>query len=234
MSSCPPGACPRCDSTYLLPEEIERLHAPKSRLYLAGPMRGYKEYNFPAFHAAAARLRELGYEVWSPAERDEQEDGFDPKTDEAQPIEYYMRHDLPPVIASDAIAVLPGWQQSVGARNEVQVARMCGLPVLDADTLEPIAETIMQEAQRLVYGERGATYSHPADDFGRTAALWNARFAHMLMAGEQFVPEDIAAAMRLVKESRLVASPRHRDSLVDIAGYAGTQELVWERDAARG
>ena len=39
-----------------------------SRLYLAGPMTGLPELNFPAFHAEAARLRALGYEVVNPAE----------------------------------------------------------------------------------------------------------------------------------------------------------------------
>lgn len=40
-----------------------------------------------------------------------------------------------------------------------------------------------------------------------------------------FVAEDVAAAMRLVKESRLVNSPGHQDSMVDIAGYARTEEM---------
>lgn len=38
------------------------------RIYLAGPMTGLPEHNFPAFHAEAARLRGLGYHVENPAE----------------------------------------------------------------------------------------------------------------------------------------------------------------------
>lgn len=111
----------------------------KQRVYLAGPMRGYVEYNFPAFHAAAAKLRAHGLEVWSPAENDVNQDGFDPAKDTAQPMIHYMRRDLPAVLASDFVAVLPGWEKSQGACLEVHVARTCGLPVYHADTLQAVA-----------------------------------------------------------------------------------------------
>ena len=38
------------------------------KIYIAGPMTGLPELNFPAFHAEAARLRAFGYEVINPAE----------------------------------------------------------------------------------------------------------------------------------------------------------------------
>ena len=38
------------------------------RIYIAGPMSNMPSLNFPAFHAEAARLRGLGYEVVNPAE----------------------------------------------------------------------------------------------------------------------------------------------------------------------
>lgn len=39
-----------------------------NRLYLAGPMTGFEDFNFPAFNAMAAQLRARGYVVENPAE----------------------------------------------------------------------------------------------------------------------------------------------------------------------
>lgn len=193
------------------------------KLYLAGPMRGIKDYNFPAFHAAATVLRGLGHEVWNPAERDEKEDGFNPATDEAKPMRYYMVFDLPAVLDADAVAVLPGWRKSRGARLEVHVAEQCGIPVLNAYGLEPITETICEEAQRLVYGDRGETYGHPLDDFARTASMWAAILDAPVSA------EQVALCMMALKISRQTYQPK-RDNVTDIAGYAEClQRIVEER-----
>ena len=43
------------------------------RLYVAGPMTGLPDHNYPAFAEAAARLRAVGYEVESPANSSDQE-----------------------------------------------------------------------------------------------------------------------------------------------------------------
>lgn len=65
-----------------------------------------------------------------------------------------------------------------------------------------------------VHGERGETYGHPSDDFGRTAALWTAYL------GVAVTAEQVGICLALVKVSRLAATPGHKDSLVDLAGYA--------------
>ena len=95
------------------------------KVYVAGPMTGYVEHNFPAFRAAADRLRSLGYEVVSPAELD------DPNLTHEElaaiPHEVYMRRDLAYLLDCDAIYLLPGWTYSKGAALEATVARGCGL-----------------------------------------------------------------------------------------------------------
>lgn len=101
-------------------------------------MRGLPSFNFPAFEAAAAALRAKGYEVWSPAEADMQIDGFHPDentTREPHPFAVYMQRDLPAVCAAHAVAVLPGWEHSQGARLEVFVCRAVGHGVFTVDSL---------------------------------------------------------------------------------------------------
>ena len=105
------------------------------KIYLAGPMRGYPEYNFPAFRERTHALRAMGHEVWSPAEQDELLDGFNAATDKADTMAHYMARDLPAVCQSEAVAVLPGWEASKGAQLEVHVARTIGLPIVDAHDL---------------------------------------------------------------------------------------------------
>lgn len=118
------------------------------KLYLAGPMRGYPKFNFPAFHEATAKLRAAGHIVISPAEMDEA-DGAVPEDDKPEaihPFEWYISRDLNAILlgtkehpgAVDAVAVLPGWQQSQGAGMETEMARRLKKPVLDAATLQPV------------------------------------------------------------------------------------------------
>jgi len=42
----------------------------KKVVFIAGPMRGYKDYNFPAFDRAERILRNMGYHPVSPAVMD--------------------------------------------------------------------------------------------------------------------------------------------------------------------
>ncbi|KQR50128.1 DUF4406 domain-containing protein [Acidovorax sp. Leaf160] len=95
------------------------------RIYVAGPMSGYPQLNFPAFHAAAAALREAGHHVENPAEIN------------ADPNAAWldcMRADIARLVTCDAVYMLPGWEQSRGARIEQQLAAGLGLDVLHAAT----------------------------------------------------------------------------------------------------
>lgn len=103
----------------------------KKSCYIAGPMSGYPEFNFPAFYEAEEALKEAGWIVHNPANK-EDEAQFDSSTyaegDTAQAIKKgfdfkkVYAWDVEKVIASDAILMLPGWEGSPGARGEHAVA----------------------------------------------------------------------------------------------------------------
>jgi len=108
------------------------------KLYLAGPMRGYPEFNHPAFHAAAAELRASGHAVFNPAEHAESlginTTGMTGDPSHEELAGYSLREliaaDLAWICANaEAIALLPGWQDSLGAAAEVATAKALGIPV---------------------------------------------------------------------------------------------------------
>lgn len=84
-------------------------------------------------------------------------------------------------------------------------------------------ETVLQEAERLVGGERNRAYGHPADDLARIAQLWTAFLGERLSS--PLTARDVAMAMVLLKVAREAHAPK-RDNLVDIAGYARCAELL--------
>ncbi|MFA6044177.1 MAG: DUF4406 domain-containing protein [Phycisphaerales bacterium] len=190
-------------------------------VYIAGPMTSYPAYNFPAFHAAARHLREQGVEVVNPAELDE----ADSVKLGGRAWDEYVRRDLRELARCNSVAVLRGWQRSRGASLEVHVARALGMAVYDADTLEPYRETVLQEAQRVVDGDRGEAYGHPSVNHGCTAALVEAYLSRRY-GSARFDALDVCMVNVLQKVSRLANTPGHRDSLVDIAGYARNAEML--------
>lgn len=126
---------------------------PRKKIYVAGPMRGVPQFNFPAFINAAKVLRAKGYEVFSPAERDLHA-GFDYRdttgSDEdmrrqnfslrealGDDLEWISQH-------ADAVALLPGWERSTGANAEVATAKALGLAVylFENDELIDITDNV--------------------------------------------------------------------------------------------
>jgi hypothetical protein len=81
---------------------------------------------------------------------------------------------------------------------------------------------LLRDAALTVSGDRDATYGGPEDSFAAIAELWNIYLRRRPNAPLE--PYDVAAMMMLFKTARLIANPTHRDSLLDIAGYAACYE----------
>lgn len=105
------------------------------KIYLAGPMRGIPDMNFPMFDRAALELRESGHEVFSPADNDRQK-GYAGK-----PVDEIMRDcimdDLTYIAReAEAVALLPGWEQSKGVAVEVALAEFLSLDIIELLPIE--------------------------------------------------------------------------------------------------
>lgn len=143
------------------------------KIYLAGPMRGIPEFNFPAFDVAREALRAEGHEVFCPAENDRSKTRAghpmesDPTGDEAnasRTIRECMLDDTAYICQrAEAIALLPGWEFSKGANAELALADALGLKkiilggkpplrnvVLDAGHATKIADTCEEVRRELV------------------------------------------------------------------------------------
>lgn len=112
-------------------------------IYIAGPMSGIKEFNFPAFFAAADLLIRLGHRVFNPAERDKSRHGgvdisIGMSGDIAELVSKHgfslrdaLRDDTHYICTTaNAIAMLPGWEASKGARAEHALAFALGHQIL--------------------------------------------------------------------------------------------------------
>lgn len=89
------------------------------------------------------------------------------------------------------------------------------------------AESVCAEADRIVSGDRQASYGHPIYDFTRTARIWEVILD--LDAG-RIRPEQVGLCMIGVKLARELHRPK-RDNLTDICGYAKTVSMIHEHAA---
>lgn len=89
-------------------------------LYIAGPMSGYPDMNYPAFFTAEDQLRAEGFSrILNPART------LVPHN--TGTYSDFMRSGLRMVLDSHAIVLLDGWEQSPGAAWELDTAKRLGM-----------------------------------------------------------------------------------------------------------
>ena len=100
-------------------------------IYLAGPMRGLPDLNWPAFDEAARQLRAMGHTVINPADLD-REAGLDENQEVTnESLREAAARDLVAIAARcDTLVLLPGWLYSKGAIAEQMVAKWLDMEVM--------------------------------------------------------------------------------------------------------
>jgi hypothetical protein len=184
-------------------------------------MRSHPNLNHPAFFEAEETLLKAGHKVINPARMD-QELGLDPHNSQMDSkfIEDCARRDIDAVFECDELVLLPKWEKSNGARAEVTVAQWLEKPLrLYPSMVRLDKEDVCDIAKRLTSYDRQTDYGSPIEDFTKQAKMWGA------ILGTNVTPQQIAMCMIAVKLSRLTNSPRHRDSVADICGYARCLDL---------
>lgn len=199
------------------------------KIYISGPVTGIEDNNRKAFHEAVFLWECQGWNAINPLETEPENPTW----------ELCLRKDIALLLGCDAIAMLPGWMDSRGARLEHFIARQLCMTVYNSTTrtiltvpsmyergglymMPEDAKPITEQAHNLVQGARRNVYGHPLDDYTRTAQLFSG------ILGTDVTAEQAILMMIAVKVSRLTNSPDHRDSIIDVAGYAECLDLVRE------
>lgn len=152
------------------------------KIYLAGPMSGIPQFNYPAFDEAADLLRSRGYDVMSPAEMDDPniraaalaspngehrvfQDTLKRQGHQPETWGDFLSRDVKLVSDEvDAIVLMADWQRSRGARTEAFIALQTQKPVFfiyegdiyehdPADVMDHIARNTMDQGDVSYYEE---------------------------------------------------------------------------------
>lgn len=151
----PPGATavltPAASTGTCLPRKQDGIDS----VYVSGGMTGLPEFNYPAFRSATASLRAAGYTGWCPTEHTgidttgmtgtERSGSDDPRLASFDLQTSFAEYARVITTEVDAVAVIPGWEKSKGARAEVALAQAVGKPIIDALTGETIHPNLIVE-----------------------------------------------------------------------------------------
>lgn len=89
------------------------------------------------------------------------------------------------------------------------------------------AADLLSTAAEIVTGQRALDYGDKTQNHERIAALWNMwLYESKSRSNEAITAYDVSVMMMMVKVARLMHSPGHTDSHIDIAGYAACMEEI--------
>ena len=107
-------------------------HVKGRRVYLSGPMTGIKDWNRDEFNRAERAIRSYGgVVVYNPTSRT---DGFNLRGySHAECMRESIRSLCSIFNRFHVLVLLPGWENSAGAKVERTVAEACGIEVCDLE-----------------------------------------------------------------------------------------------------
>lgn len=124
------------------------------KIYISGPISGYENSNRPAFNQTALAVRALGHLPVIPHDIPPwPHDGPCPRSyamggngDSPHSAACFLRGDLSFMLrVCDALLMLKGWEASVGARLEHQVAASCGMPIYYSLENLPVIKSVLAQ-----------------------------------------------------------------------------------------
>jgi hypothetical protein len=96
------------------------------KIYIAGPMTGIDNFNYPLFNSTARRLYQMGYTPLNPADSESENTTHE---FQGQTWNWYLRRAIKKLADADALCLLPNWQNSKGATLEVHIAKTLEIPL---------------------------------------------------------------------------------------------------------
>ena len=82
-------------------------------------------------------------------------------------------------------------------------------------------EQILEKAEELINGPRATHYGDAYQNHERIAKLWT------VVLGMEVTVSQVYLCLNQLKISRLIETPKHEDSWIDIAGYAALGGEKW-------
>jgi hypothetical protein len=231
--------------THENPEAIEMPTFTRKRkqVYLAGPMRGYPLFNFPAFDNAQADLIAKGFDVVSPADLDRRA-GFNPAalpedTDwhDASKLGFSLpqaiKRDTEALQKCDVIYMLKGWESSKGAKAEKALAEWLGLEVMHEEEPQYTQQvpSVIDEAIRGKHGRDAKLIAEEVISVGSLLVRKNIDYGGSVWKSPVLLPKQDPKSAILVRMSDKIArlarlssnsaevEESFEDTLRDLAGY---------------
>ena len=107
----------------------------RKTIYIAGPMAGFTELNFPAFYKAEEKLMKNGWRVVNPARFDYVFNVYG-ESIKGKLLDAVCESERAAIPHLDAIYLLKGWEKSKGAKRELFVALQHDLMVVVEESEE--------------------------------------------------------------------------------------------------